>query len=94
MERERTNEEIQSLVRVIQSEGLCAVRVATRPGGYRISPEKSALLDAAFLAGKSQREAARLAGVAKATASRLIMMRGGLKAYRERGAQFKQNRWR
>jgi hypothetical protein len=59
----------------------------------QMKPEQREALDKAFREGKSTRAAARVAGVAKGTATRFRLKQGGMEAYRELGATFKQNRW-
>lgn len=59
----------------------------------RISKEKEDILIQAFLDGKSEREAAKLAGMNKGTAARAKKRFGGMQAFRALGATFKMNRW-
>jgi DNA-directed RNA polymerase specialized sigma24 family protein len=75
-------------------DALLYTRPATnRPPDYLTEKQRSAL-EMAFCAGSSIRSAAALAGVAKGTAMRFLQRQGGRDAYRQRGATFKQNRWK
>jgi hypothetical protein len=88
-ERERIRAERQRQAK--ENKG-AAVRTGLQAPN-RIPLEKAELLKQLLLAGKSLREAARLAGVAKGTAFLARCRLGGIPALVEQGVKVKMNRW-